>query len=151
MYERILVCLDGSKLAEQILPHARELAWRFGSRLVLLRVIGEAQIYTSPGEPKVVVEQMERSREDKQEAEEYLAALSGTLRSYGFDVDSAVVGGPPGETIVRFADQNGVGLIALATQGRSGLGRMVFGSVADYVLRHASVPILCIRPRHSED
>jgi len=146
MYEKILVCLDGSQLAEQILPHVRELAWRFSSKLLLLRVV-EEQIYSSPGEPRVVVEQFERVRKDKQEAEEYLSGLANILRPLGFDVESHVVEGTPGETIVRFAEEKGVGMITLATHGHGGLGRAVFGSVADYVLRHTSLPLFCIKPR----
>jgi len=147
MFERILVCLDGSELAEQILPYARGQAKSFRSKLLLLQVADEAQVYTSPAEPAVVVEQLDRVRKEKQEAAEYLASISKSLQSEGFDVEAAVVAGPAGQTIVRFAEDKDVGLIALATHGHGGLGRAVFGSVADYVLRHTRIPVLCIRPK----
>jgi nucleotide-binding universal stress UspA family protein len=149
MFDKILVCLDGSKLAEQIIPYATEQARRFGSKVVLFRVIDEARIYTSPAEPNVVVEQMERVTQDKLEAQDYLQRLSVRLRSEGLDVEFAIQEGSSGETIVHYAEDKGMGLIALATHGHGGLGRVVFGSVADYVLRHTSVPVLVIRPEHS--
>ena len=150
MFERIVVCLDGSELAEQILPYAREQAERFNSKLLLLRVMDDAQVYSAPAEPAIVVEQVDRVRKEKQEAEEYLATVSRSLQSAGFDVESAVVAGPAGQTIVKFADDSGAGLIALATHGHGGLGRAVFGSVADFVLRHTRIPVLCIRPRPAD-
>ena len=150
MFERILVCLDGSKLAEQVLPYAREQARGFNSRLILLRVVDDAQVYSAPAEPAVVVEQRERIRKERQEAEEYLASVSESLRSERFDVEATVVGGHSGQTIVRYAEDNDASLIALATHGYGGLGRAVFGSVADYVLRHTSIPVLCIRPRPTD-
>jgi nucleotide-binding universal stress UspA family protein len=55
--------------------------------------------------------------------------------------------GSPGESIVSYADENGFGLIALVTHGRSGLGRLVFGSVADFIIRRSGLPILLIKPK----
>jgi nucleotide-binding universal stress UspA family protein len=54
-----------------------------------------------------------------------------------------------GEAIVSYADENSISLIAIATHGRSGLGRLVFGRVADFVLREAGLPILVIKPKKS--
>jgi nucleotide-binding universal stress UspA family protein len=149
MYERLLVCLDGSDFAEQILPYLIELASRLGSKMVLLRVVTETPV-VSAGDPRVVVEGLEMVSKSKQEAETYLESIAAPLRARGLGVECAVVEGPAGETIVRYSEGNRMDLIALSTHGRGGLGRAVFGSVADYVLRQSTVPFLCIRPRPAE-
>ena len=149
MYERLLVCLDGSDFAEQILPYLIELASRLGSKMVLLRVVTETPV-VSAGDPRVVVEGLEMVSKSKQEAETYLESIAAPLRARGLGVECAVVEGPAGETIVRYSEANGMDLVALSTHGRGGLGRAVFGSVADYVLRHSTVPFLCARPRPAE-
>lgn len=142
--------MDGSKLAEQILPHASAIATRFRSRLVLLRVVDKMPVYAAPGEPKVVVEQIDVIRTARNEAEAYLDEMSKLLRAQGCDLETSVKEGHTGEIIVRFAESNDIKLIALATHGHGGLGRAVFGSVADHVLRHTHLPILCVRPHPAD-
>jgi nucleotide-binding universal stress UspA family protein len=152
MFERILVCLDGSNLAEQILPYAVEQAKRFGSILSLLRVVHQHVVVT-PGVPgtaggPVIIAGMERqSEKEEKEAENYLKTLADRLLAeHGLKTEYVILFGAPGETIVQYAVDNEVGLIAIATHGRTGPGRAIFGSVADYVLRHSQLPILVIRP-----
>jgi nucleotide-binding universal stress UspA family protein len=146
MYERLLVCLDGSAFAEQIMPYLTELASHFGSKMVLLRVVTETPV-VSAGDPRVVVEGLEKVSRSKQEAETYLESVAAPLRARGLGVECVVMEGPAGETIMRYSEGNRMDLVALSTHGRGGLGRAVYGSVADYVLRHSTVPFLCIRPR----
>lgn len=147
MYENILVCLDGSNLAEQILPHVTELASRLGSRVVLLHVVTEVAISVGPGDPQIVVEELDRIPMAKREAKDYLESVAESLQPRGLKAECVVLEGPVGETIVRYAGESGMDLIAIATHGRSGLRRAVFGSVADYVLRHSRLPVLSIRPQ----
>lgn len=146
MHEKILVCLDGSDLSEQILPYALEQAKRFGSRVVLLRVVTDLPIYAAPGDPKVVVEQLDRIPRAKREAEAYLYSLVKQFWDAGLEAECVALEGSPDEMIVRYAEDNGVNLIALATHGAGGLGRALIGSVADHVMRHSRVPVLCIKP-----
>ena len=150
MYDNILLCLDGSNLAEQILPHVTDLASRFGSRVVLMEVVADVPITVAPGDPQVVVAQFGRIPRAKHEAESYLKSVAELLRGKGLKVECVVLEGPVGETISQYAEKSGMDLIAIATHGRSGLGRAVFGSVADYVLRHSRLPVLSIRPRDIE-
>ncbi len=147
MFEKILVCLDSSDLAEQVLPYAAEVARRFKSNLILLEVTATPSAVVEPTtgyyrapSPEAVVR-----RED--EANEYLAEVAARLESEGLDVKYLTQPGNPGRTIVSFAEDNGVGLIALATHGRSGLSRIAFGSVADFVMKSSGLPSLVIRPR----
>ncbi len=152
MFERILVCLDGSKLAEQILPYAAEQARRFGGGLVLLRVVtvpSSAYMTSATGIPAQTGEFI-REEFKRQEADirTYLESIAQSLREDGVEAE-CVVPGPAhvGRAIVRYARENAIDLICIATHGHSGLGRVVFGSVADHVLRQAGLPILVIRPQ----
>jgi nucleotide-binding universal stress UspA family protein len=152
MFKKILVCLDGSSLAEKVLPYAVSEAQNHQAELVLLRVIPEPSLISLalPGMPAVPVEtgSMERQiKELEKEAESYLDALASKLqKESGLAVDVESTLGEAGEAIVEFADDNEVDLIAIATHGRSGPGRVVLGSVADYVIRNTRLPILLIRP-----
>ena len=156
MFEKILVCLDGSKLAEQILPYAIEEALRFNSEVVLLHVVSEPVIY-SPGIPGAagvpvrapgMLEQMEK---EQNEATSYLENLADQLRQRGLATETLILSGSPGDAIISYSDESEIRLITIATHGRSGLGRAVFGSVADFILRNSGLPILVIRPREAED
>jgi nucleotide-binding universal stress UspA family protein len=148
MYERIVVALDGSAAAEQILPHAETLAERFGSTLVLLRA-------TPPAEPGVVGEAVLMSggsldraaiaAAPRQEAADYLAGLAHRLRQRGFVIDTVQPEGEPGHMIVQHLRRAGADLVAMTTHGRGGLSRAAFGSVADAVLRQAPCPMLLVR------
>lgn len=165
MFERIMVCLDGSALGEAIVPYAAEKAVAFKSKLILLQVIAphinvppNAGYVIFPGKtigeadetapPKIMtyseVELAEIEREDG-EATSYLEGIADNLRAHGLHVQTATIHGKPGEAIVRYAEHQGIKLIALATHGRSGIGRAYFGSVADYILKETTIPILIIR------
>jgi len=152
MFERILVCLDGSRLAEQILPYATEEAIRFQGQLVLLQVVQEPVTFSPgfPGEAPVPVEtdsMIERTKEALKSARAYLAKVAAPLRKRGIEAETVAVPGRPGEAILDYANTNSIDLITIATHGRGGLRRVVYGSVADYVLRQSGLPVLVIRPR----
>ena len=134
----ILVPLDGSPLAEVALPKALELAEISGARLLLLRA---AQAHSLPGldptdfQVKVV-----------REAEEYLARVGERLADQGFkEVECSVWYGSAPYAIVEASRLYKVDLIVMTTHGRSGLGRLILGSVAESVLRGTTTPILLLR------
>ena len=151
MFESILVCLDGSMIAEQILPYAKEQAKRFNSKLVLLRSYKistmEVAAATQSATPSTLelIEQEEHSL--KNEAMAYLEGVAAPLRKEGLEVACVVLKGVAGDVIVSYTQNEPVNLIALATHGHSGLGRLVFGSVADHILRKSGLPILLIKPQ----
>jgi len=156
MFDKILVCLDGSRLAEQIIPYAAEQALRFNSRLVLFQVVPEPIVVgpAIPGAapPPVVTDAMiQRAQEAVAEARSYLEEVAKPLRQRRIRVDVVATPGTASQAIKMFADTNNIDLIAIATHGRSGLGRAVFGSVADSVLRESGLPILVIKPRDQRD
>jgi nucleotide-binding universal stress UspA family protein len=152
MFERILVCLDGSKLAEQIMPYATEEAVRFQGKLVLLQVVQEPVAFSPgfPGGAPLPIEtdmMIEGTKEALNSAKKYLEKLARPLRKKGMQAETVAIPGRAGEAILDYANTNGMSLIAIATHGRGGLRRAVFGSVADHVLRESGLPVLVIRPQ----
>ena len=150
MFAKILVCLDGSSLAEQILPYANEQAIRFGSKLVLLQAVTISSTIAAaatPGAEDILVDEFRR---ETAEAKVYLESVAQPTREKGLDVECVVMEGLPGRIIVNYADKSGIELIAIATHGRSGIKRLVFGSVVDYVLKESVLPILVVKPRETK-
>jgi nucleotide-binding universal stress UspA family protein len=135
---KILVPLDGSVLAESGLGQAMELA-RAGATLIVLRAAETPCV--GVGDP---VEAQVRVVRD---AQAYLDAVAGRARRAGVaNVETVVWYGAPGEAIVDAAHTRAIDLIVMSSHGRSGLGRLVFGSVAETVMRGTTTPILLIRP-----
>jgi nucleotide-binding universal stress UspA family protein len=135
----ILVPLDGSILAETALPPAIALAGQHRAKLVLLRA---AEAHARP-----TVDPIEAQVQTVRAAEEYVAGVRGRVTQAGVtDVETSVWYGPPAEAIVEAARFRGADLIVMSSHGRTGLGRLVLGSVAETVLRATRVPILLIRP-----
>jgi nucleotide-binding universal stress UspA family protein len=139
----ILVTLDGSALAEEALISARLLAELLGARLHLLRVV-EQPVYPLAGDGYAYI-----PFDDTAElllAREYLSKLAGRLRASSIGAEIEVVVGLPGAVIPRVAQEQQAHVIAMATHGRSGLARLVLGSVTTGTLQRAHVPLLLIRP-----
>jgi len=156
MFKKILVCLDGSELAEQILPYAVEEALHFQSKLVLFQVVPEPVAFSPgiPGAASVPIRtdtMLEEAKKALNEARDYLEDIATPLHKKGIQVEAVSILGGAGEAILSYAEGNNINLITIATHGRSGLRRGVFGSVADYVLRESGLPILVIRPQERED
>lgn len=145
MYERILVCLDGSDLAEQVLPLAEALALGFRSDIILLRVIDISSVVWDYNCPTVD----QARKHAKKVATIYLEKIAEAMRTKGLKVDIIVISKADhvGETIICHAHENNIGVIALATHGRGGLGRVILGSVAEHVLKKSKLPLLVIRPQ----
>jgi nucleotide-binding universal stress UspA family protein len=148
-FAHILIALDGSPLAEQSIPHALKLAGQSGARLTLLRVVQPVVVipdYASPLQPPVFPESIVQLRQ--QQARDYITRVAESLRGELADVRAEVTVAANSDAleIIEYARAHDVDLIALATHGRSGLKRLVLGSVADKVIRGAPVPVLVIRP-----
>jgi nucleotide-binding universal stress UspA family protein len=136
-YDKILVPLDGSALAESALATAAEFATG-GATIMLLRAV---EAHTLPG-----LDPSAAQIEVVQEAEDYLAAVKARLGERGVArVETSVWYGPAAFAIVEAARLRKIDLIVMSTHGRSGLGRLIVGSVAESVLRGTAVPILLLR------
>jgi nucleotide-binding universal stress UspA family protein len=142
MYKRVLVPLDGSELAESVLPFFIEIAGPLDMTIVLLRVLEPIPPMALEGTGPLVVDDLDTRRRD---AAEYLAPIAIGLRARGIDTTSMVRVGRAEAEIVAAARTTRADLIAMSTHGRSGLGRLLFGSVAEQVLRKADVPVFLMR------
>jgi nucleotide-binding universal stress UspA family protein len=143
MYRKILVPLDGSQVAEAVLPHVESLARANESEVILLRVAVNPAYQFSMTDPSIVgvlVTDMEV------EAEKYLKGVTEQLTAHGLKVSSEIAEGGTADCILKIAEEKGVDLIAMSTHGRSGIARWLIGSVADRVVRTAKVPVLLVRP-----
>ena len=130
MLSSILVPLDGSALTERALQYAEALALPSGARVILVRAV--------PGD-------QEHGTDSEAEARDYLNGLATRFTERAGAVETAVLRGEAAERIVEEAHRRGSDLIVMATHGRGGLGRWVYGSVAEAVLARASVPTLLVR------
>lgn len=142
----ILVPLDGSDLAEGALPWAAALARLLGAPLLLLSVW--------EGADKDLAKSFPTLREDvTAKAQEhfgaYLERARGTIDD-GITVETRVREGEPGEAIPAAAAEAAARAIVIATHGRSGIGRWLYGSTASHLLRHAEVPVVAVGPRALE-
>lgn len=147
MYKRVTVPLDGSVVAEGIIPFIVDIAGPLDIEVVLLRVLVPIPPTVIEGSRHVEVEDVEKRRA---EAEEYLAPLAMELRAKGVRVTTQVRRGEPAAEIIAAAREAGADLIAMTTHGRSGLGRLLFGSVAEAVLRHADIPVFLMRQTEAQ-
>ncbi|MDD5289374.1 MAG: universal stress protein [Dehalococcoidales bacterium] len=151
MLEKILVCLDGSDAAERILSYIVKNALKLQSKVILLRVVDLPETTMAiniPGSPAIPIETrgaVERTLNEEKEAIDYLKRLKASLKRKKLDVESIVLSGRTGETIINYAQENDCTLIAIATHGRGGLRRLALGSTADFVVRNSSIPVLTIR------
>jgi nucleotide-binding universal stress UspA family protein len=145
MYERILLPLDGSKLAEAALPHAVHLAKQFGCELVLLRVAVSPYAIVAPD--LVLAGTDPDLRELWAHATQYLKGIADRLQEQGLHVRTEVCEGPVAETILEHVVALNVDLIVMSTHGRGGVLRWVYGSVAERVLQGSACPVLLIRSK----
>lgn len=152
---RMLVPLDGSELAEQILGPARALGTLMGSAYTMLRVIKPiTPIVCGPTGPasnasiEALLKQLQAAHAHVQaEAETYLGRVAQRFRVPSVPIETRVVTGEqPAAAILGEAAARASDVIALETHGRRGLARLLLGSVADKVLRGAAVPVLIHRP-----
>jgi len=142
MYEKILVPLDGSEIAEVALPYAEEMAGRLGSEITLISVSHSAEEQDQQMFQSYIQKTVESMRE---RAERYLEKPSERI----IKVDSTILVGNPAEEIVDYADSGNIDLIVMATHGHSGIRRWALGSVADKVLRATGRPVVLVRAQNA--
>ena len=156
MFETIAVPLDGSELAEQALLPAAELALRLQAKVVLVQAVDSlAQRMSSPpamleapSAAAASIDILQKSLDaEKAAAREYLSARRDSLASRGLNAEAFVGEGPAADVILSVARDEAAGMIVMSTHGRGGLGRLVFGSVADAVLKRADLPVLLVRSK----
>lgn len=167
----ILVPLDGSDFSAQVLPALKKHFDPHNSTLILYSVGARPDGFTgTPSRPATVEVQMpyyesqqdiELARHPIYESQEedslvsaltdQFSSLASSLRADGFTVKVEGEFGHPAEAIIERVRAGDVDLVAMTTHGRSGISRLIFGSVAEQVVRHVSVPVLLVRPVSGEN
>ena len=168
---RILVPLDGSDFSTQIVPGVKKLFPPGSCELVLYHVGAHHQGHTALP-PHVASDQVDMQMYDSgsdyelarhpiyssqaddtflAEWKDGLEPLAESLRSAGYTVSTDADLGHAADAIIQRAHQDDIDLIAMTTHGRSGITRLLFGSVAEKVVQHTSVPVLLIRPSHQTE
>lgn len=143
MYKKILVPLDGSPLAESVLPHAQALAKSEGAEIILLRVPvlpNTAFLARDPAFASIILKDMEKETED------YMKTEVSKLQEEGSKVKGITREGPVPETILEVAKETHADVIAMSTHGYSGIQRWLMGSVADRVVHYSPIPVMLIHP-----
>ncbi len=150
MYSKIMVPLDGSDLAECVMPHVTAIISAFKSKeVVLARVVNPVRLPISVpargnfGFTEKDRQQLDRNR--KKDAEIYLEKMVGSLDIPGTVFNFTLLEGNPASMLVDLANDNEVDLIVIASHGRSGVSRWVMGSVAERIVRTSCVPVMMVR------
>ena len=148
MYEKILVPLDGSELAEIALPYAEELASRLKTEAALLQVVPRAyHVYSAYGAVAQVPYTDEEMEPLKASAEDYLKGVADGLKNKGITTRTEVRVGAAADEIIKLADETNTGVVTMSTHGRTGISRWALGSVADKVARGTKQPVALIRAK----
>jgi nucleotide-binding universal stress UspA family protein len=142
MFRNILVPLDGSAVAARALPYAKRLARRAGARLIGVRAYLPADDALRVADPELSA--AERAEVDRETATAEFQSAIEALRQDGLEVEAHFVEGAAADVIFETAKATCANLIVMSTHGRGGLGRVVYGSVADKVLRRVPVPVLLV-------
>lgn len=142
--KRIVVPLDGSPLAEQVLPKAKQIAQAYKAELLLfyaippippaLLMVGSVSIANNWDE------------NEQEEAKTYLKKMVSNLQSEGFMANFTIGNGPAADAILSYSDHVKADMIAMTTHARPALGRLILGSVTDRVVRAGETPVLVTRP-----
>ena len=149
MYQRIVVSLDGSALAEAALPHALQMARLTRAPLHIVRVVDASVAYSTYGTYGTYgmaggyMPMADMFEEDRRTAAEYLESTQSRLADDVVSVTTELRDGQVAREIVAATAEHD--LLVMTSHGRGGLERWFMGSVAEEVTRHATVPVLLIR------
>ncbi|MCL6634204.1 MAG: universal stress protein [Peptococcaceae bacterium] len=139
MFKKIMVAFDNSVHAQKALGRALELAAACGAALDLVTVV---QLPDYAGTIDEVDEMIREGRKFYQEAHDRAAAEA---QKRGLKFQSKMLQGHVGEALVRYAGDAGADLIVMGSHGRSAVGRLLLGSVSNYVVKHARCPVLIVK------
>lgn len=158
MFKHILVPLDGSELAGSVLPMVESLAKALQARVMLVRVVDVGSITRSvtPAAPTAgFTPEMQQVVDDTLNAERdqaaaYLQEVASRLEQAGVNVQQEVREGLPPDELLTAVEDESIDIAVVATHGRSGITRTLFGSVADHLMRNSGKPILMVKPKEEE-
>jgi len=142
--QTILVPLDASELSRSALPFAEDLAKALGASLVVMHAIVPTAIAYPGAEPVAIPQSVITDIEASAHA--FARGIAGELTARGLKAKPVVVNGSAADAIVESAEAEGAGLIVMSTHGRSGVQRLLLGSVAEAVVRNSPIPITLVPP-----
>jgi len=147
MYKNIMAPLDGSELAESVLPHVKAFIKGFDiSDVVLVRVVEpDSTSVIDDGEVDFINKLLDFDKKRISSAKAYLDGVGEGLTGEKGKPHTAVLFGKPADSLIDYIESNDIDLIVIATHGRSGVTRWLMGSVAEKILRSAKVPIFIVR------
>jgi nucleotide-binding universal stress UspA family protein len=146
MYQKVLVPLDGSKLAECALSEVKKLAGAGLIGEVILLNVFEIDLMGIPKTHTKMIDINAYRNTHSDQSRKYLEKIQSELASEGISVKTESLEGTPAQTIVNYTESNNVDLIVIATHGYTGMRKLMFGSVALRVLHNSLAPVLLIRP-----
>ena len=151
MFTNILVALDGSELAEQALPMAKDVARSSNATIHLIQAVSrQPELEAARGGGDTSIQAVELTRDLAHQlvearlsrGREYLEGIAGQLKSEGFGAETAIQEGAAVENIVDYSRADGVDLVVMSSHGYGGIKRLLLGSVTDRVIRSCEVPVL---------
>jgi len=148
--DRILLPTDFSGCANYALPYAAAIARATSATIICVHVVEPVVPtvgYSGLAEPMPIADVSEQLEDS---AERELPRLAECEECAGLDIEEVIVHGDAAAEIVRVATEREVDLIVISSHGRTGLGRIIFGSTAEAVVRHATCPVLVVKPPADE-
>ena len=146
MFDPILVPLDGSLLAECVLPQVIAISQAFNAKIVLLHVMDK-----NPADASAQFIDLLNWQINKTEAKLYLERIAGRLEKSGLQTTAIVLEGPVAESIIKFARSQDMKLVILSSHGSSGLNRFGISSITDEITFSAPTSILIVRPQQAQE
>jgi nucleotide-binding universal stress UspA family protein len=148
LINRVLVPLDGSSLSKLALPIGEELAGRLKIGITLFQMATVVRLYNDISGSSAYIDYAKVNADEQTKANLEMAALEKELKAKGLNATSIVTPGSDAATeIIELCNSSGIDMVVMSTHGRSGLGRWVFGNVAEKVLRHGETPLLLVHAR----
>jgi nucleotide-binding universal stress UspA family protein len=148
LIDRMLISLDGSKLSKLALPVGEELATKLEVGATLFRMANMIRLYDDGSGSSVYIDYTKLNEDQKRRVGAEMIALEKELKERGLNVTHIVTSGfDAAYEIIEVCKKIGIDLVVMSTHGQSGLGRWVFGSVAEKVLRHGETPLLLVHAR----
>ncbi|HET7468632.1 MAG TPA: universal stress protein [Gemmatimonadales bacterium] len=142
-FRSIVVPLDGSPFAEQAIPAAVAIA---GASRAKLRLVLVHRLPPPPNDPETAKLYVSVELAVRKSERDYLRSISRRLKEGGVQASALMLEGPAGPTLVQWISGSAADLVVMTTRGRGALGRTVYGSVADQLVRSLAVPVLLVRP-----
>ena len=154
MYRKLLIPLDGSELAECVLPHVETLINGCGvEEIIFVRVVEPVTLPTGTltdgaavfTEADAMKTRKSIDARNEAEAKQYLQGMLDRFKSGGLKVDMALLRGKSADELIDYIQKSDADLVIIASHGRSGISRWIYGSVAERLLRSVCIPLLMVR------